>query len=113
MRCRQRRQAEHVNVVLDGLPRRLVGGGKQRPDVDVESDVGEGRSDDLLSAIVAVLTDLGDQNARSSAFRIFECVDERLKFLDPVRHGGGLALVNAGNGFDFGPVTTEHFFHGV
>ena len=38
---RQRRHADDVHVVLHRLPRRLVGRGEQRPDVDVEAEVGE------------------------------------------------------------------------
>ena len=55
-----------MHVVLHRLPRRFLGGGKQRPDIDVEADIGEGRGDHLLAAVVAVLADLGDQNARPS-----------------------------------------------
>ena len=42
MRRRQRRHAEDVHVVLDGLAGGFVGGRKQRPDIDVEADVGKG-----------------------------------------------------------------------
>ena len=64
---RQRRDADDVHVVLDGLARRLVGRGEQRPDVDVEAQVGERRGDHLLPAVVAVLAHLGDQDARPPA----------------------------------------------
>jgi hypothetical protein len=43
----------------------FVGSCKQRPDVDVEADIGEGRGNHLLAAVVAVLADLGDQDARA------------------------------------------------
>ena len=31
-----------MNVILDRLPRRFVGGSKQRSDIDVEADIGKG-----------------------------------------------------------------------
>src|SRR6185437_13575899 len=61
---RQRRHAEDVDVIFDRLTRRFVGGGEQRSDIDVEADIGKGRCDHLLAAVVAVLADLGDQDAR-------------------------------------------------
>ena len=64
---RQRRHADDVHVVLHRLARRLVGRGEQRPDVDVEAQVGERRGDHLLAAVVAVLAHLGDQDARPAA----------------------------------------------
>ena len=57
---------------------RFVGGREQRPDIDVEADIGEGRGDHLLAAVVAVLADLGHQDARPAAFGILERVDQRL-----------------------------------
>src|SRR6266436_5324121 len=102
-----------MHVVFDRLPRRLLGGGEQRPDIDVEADIGKGRGDHLLAAVVAVLADLGDQDARPAALGILERVDQRLHFFDPVGHGGRLPLVDAGDGFDFGAVTPENFFHRI
>ncbi len=113
VRGRQRRDAEDMHVVLDRLPRRLVGGGEQRPDIDVEADIGEGGRDHLLAAVVAVLADLGDEDARAAALGILERIDQFLHFLDPVGHGGRLPLVDAGDGLDFGAVTPEHLFHRV
>jgi hypothetical protein len=48
--------------------------GEQRPDVDVEAEIGEGRGDHLLAAVVAVLADLGDQDARPAALVGLELV---------------------------------------
>ena len=61
-----------MGVVLDRLAGGLGWGGKQRPDVDVEAEIGEGRGDDLLPAIMAILADLGDQNARAAALVVEE-----------------------------------------
>ncbi len=76
---RQRaRDADDVHVVLDRLPRRLVGGLEQRADVDVEAEVGERRGDHLLAAVVAVLAHLGDQDARPPAVVALERLDQLL-----------------------------------
>ena len=71
-----------MHVVLDGLTRSLVGGRKQRSDIDVEAEIGEGGGDHLLAAVVAVLADLGDEDARAAAFVLLEGVDQRLHVLD-------------------------------
>ena len=63
----QRRHADDVDVGFDGLARDLCRGLEQRTDVDVEAEIGEGGGDHLLPAIVAVLTDLGDEDARATA----------------------------------------------
>ncbi len=62
-----------MHVVFDRLPRGLGRRGEQRPDIDVEAEIGEGRGDHLLAAVVAVLADLGDQDARPAAFVGLEC----------------------------------------
>jgi hypothetical protein len=67
MRGGERRHAENVHVVLDGLACRLGRASRTAADVDVEAEVGEGRGDHLLAAVVAVLADLGDQDARPAA----------------------------------------------
>src|SRR5262249_58181227 len=78
MRRRQRRHAEHVDVILDGLARGLRRRREQRTDVDVEAEIGEGGRDHFLSAVMTVLTDLGYQDARPAAFVRFEFGDELL-----------------------------------
>ena len=72
MTAGERRDAEDVDVIFDRLPRGFGRRRKQRPDVDVEAEVGKGRGDDLLAAIMAVLTDLGDQDARPAALVLLE-----------------------------------------
>ena len=62
-----------MDVVLDRLARALLGGLEQRPDVDVEAEVGERGRHHLGAAVVAVLAELGDHHARAAAF----CVGER------------------------------------
>ena len=45
---------------------------KQRTNVNIEAQISEGRGDDLAAPVMTVLTDLGDQNARSSTFLAFK-----------------------------------------
>src|ERR1700722_20350337 len=97
-----------MHVVLDRLPRSFVGRGEQWSDIDVETDIGKGRGDHLLAAVVAVLAALGDEDARAAPLGVLERIDQRLNFFDPVGHGGRLPLVDAGDGFDFGTMPPEY-----
>ena len=81
---------------------------EQRADVDVEAEIGERRRDHLLAAVVAVLADLGDQDARPPAFIGFELGDELLHARDGFRHGADLPLVDAGDRLDLRAVAAEH-----
>ena len=69
---RQRRHAHDVHVVLDGLPRGFLGRLEQRPHVDVEAQVGEGRRDDLGPPVMAVLPHLGNQDSGAPALVFLE-----------------------------------------
>src|ERR1700749_2798334 len=60
----ERGYADDMDVVLHRLARDLLRRREKGSDIDVEAQVGESRSDNFLPAIVAVLTDLGDENAR-------------------------------------------------
>ncbi len=62
------RDAHDMGLAFRRKRRDLFGRRKQWPDLDLESEVGEGRGDDLLTAVVSVLADLGDENARRPAF---------------------------------------------
>ena len=68
----QRRYADHVHVVLDGLLGGLLGGLEQRAHINVEADVGVTRGDHLGTAVVSVLTQLGDHDARLTALFLGE-----------------------------------------
>src|SRR5579872_3911711 len=48
-----------------------------------------------------------------AAFRVFERIDQRLHLFDPVGHGGSLAFIDAGDGFDLGAMAAEHFFQRI
>ena len=77
--------ADNVHVVLYGLPCGFLRGCEQRADIDIEAKVGERRRDDFLAAIVAVLPDFGDQNARLAAFVLGEFLHLLLYPRDGVR----------------------------
>ncbi len=70
----QRRDPDDVHVGVDRLLGDLLGCGEQRAHVDVEAHVGEGRDDDLLPAVVAVLAHLRDQDPRPAALGLLELV---------------------------------------
>ena len=108
----QRRHTEDVDVVFDGLARRLVRRLEQRPDIDIEAEIGEGRGDDLLAAVVAVLAHLGDQDARPSTVRGLEGLDQL--------HDAGhisvflhLGFVYAGNRRNAGAMPAIHLLQSV
>ena len=58
----ERGDADDVDLFVDGELRRLVGRLEQRAGDDFESDIREGRGDDLGAAVMAVLTELGDED---------------------------------------------------
>ncbi len=66
----------------------------------------ERRGDHLLAAVVAVLADLGDQDARPAAFVLLEFGDALEHPLDGVRHAD-LPPVDARDRFDLGLVAAE------
>ena len=68
----QARGADDVDVVVDRHLRRFARRLEERPDVDVEAEVGEGRGDDAGAAVVAVLSQLDDQDARPAAIVLDE-----------------------------------------
>jgi hypothetical protein len=59
---RKRADPENVVIIINGLAGRLFGSLEQRADINIETQIREGRGDDLLAAVVAVLTELGDQD---------------------------------------------------
>ena len=69
------RDADDVNIVFDCLANRFVRRLEKRPDIDVETDIGEGRSDHLGAAVVPVLAEFADQHARAAALAFFEAGD--------------------------------------
>jgi hypothetical protein len=82
-------------------------------EIDVEADVGEGRGDHLGAAVVAVLAHLGDQHAGRRPCRLLKASVMRRDRVKPSASSANLPFVDAGNGFDLGPVAAEHLFHRV
>ena len=74
--ARQRRDAQHVDVVLHRHARRFARRLEQRTDVHVEAQIGKRRGDHLGAAIVPVLAHLGDQDARPAAFQLRKLVGQ-------------------------------------
>ena len=85
MACGQRRDADYIYVVFDGP---TVGGLlrslEQRTHIDVEADVGVTRGNYLGAAVVAVLTELGDHDARLTALFLGELGAQLLGALQTV-----------------------------
>src|SRR5260221_287335 len=77
-----------MHVVVDRLPRHLTGRGEQWPDVDGKAEISESRGDHFLAAVVAVLADLGDQDAWRAALLLCEGGDTALH---PLHHVGAAA----------------------
>ena len=75
---RERRDADDVHVVLDGLLGRLGRGLEQRSHIDVEADVGIAGGDYFGPPVMAVLTQLGDHDARLAAFLLGELLGHSL-----------------------------------
>ena len=88
--------------------RRLRRRREQRADIDVEAEIGEGRGDDLLAAVVAVLAHLGDEDARAAAVGLLEGRDHARHARDALSVMPDLPLVDAGDRLDLRAVAAEH-----
>ena len=73
----ERRDADDMNLGFGRKRRDFFRGCEQRADLDLESEVREGRGDDLLSAIMAILAHFGDEDPRSVAFVLGEGAGHR------------------------------------
>src|SRR5579862_5143490 len=96
------------DCVLRNLCRRL----KKRTDVDVEAEIGKCCRYDLGAAIMAVLSHLGDENARPPpllARKGFNFAADRSEFVVALVR----AAVNAGHRTDLGAKAAEYTFHCV
>ncbi len=100
-----------MDVVVDRVLGRLLGGLEQRADIDVEADIGEGGGDHLGAAVVPVLAHL-DQHARPAALGLGEGLDLALD-----RREFRVALigraVDARERAHLGLVASEYLLHGV
>ena len=113
----QRRDPDHVHVGLHSLAGHLCGGGEQRPDVHVESEVGEGGGDHLLAPVVTVLPHLRHQDPGAPAVPAGELVhpgphgvDARLAAGRTGTHRSRLLAVHALHCPDLGHMTTVDGF---
>src|SRR5215471_2144429 len=61
------RDADNVDVVLDRLAGGFLRCLEQRADIDVEPDIGKGGGDDLGTAVMPILAELGDEHARPTS----------------------------------------------
>ena len=111
MACRERRDAHDMHVIVDSLRGGLVGRREERPDVDLESEIRKGRGDDFLAAVVTVLPDLGDEDARLAAFVLRKGARHALHALDRAR--AGLLAVDARDGLHIRAVAAENLLERV
>src|SRR5690606_28500733 len=70
MTRRERAHAHDVHVVLHGLTGRLFRSLKEGADVNIKAQVGEAGSDNLLTAIMAVLTHLCHKDPWTPTFAL-------------------------------------------
>src|SRR5581483_970522 len=77
-------------------------------DIDLEADIGEGRGDDMLTAVVAVLAKLGDEDARPAAVVLLEAGDEAGGLGERGGVLADLAAIDARNDAGVGAVTPEN-----
>src|SRR6476646_5408557 len=109
MSGRERRHAENMNVILDCLAGCLGRGCEKRTNIDVETQIGEYRSDDFLAAVVPVLPNLGDKQTRPAAFGRFKSFNGRANTFNGAGHAD-LPLVDSCNRLDLGAMAAEYFF---
>src|ERR1700730_8044610 len=107
VRRRLARHADDVHIILDRLPGSFFRRLEQRPDIDVEADIGKGGGDDLGAAVVPILAELDHQHARPPAFLAGETLDLALDTAEAF-----VALIqpaiDAGDRLDRGAVAGEH-----
>src|ERR1700730_11614697 len=104
-----------MNVVVGGLARHLLRGGEQRSDVHVKPDVRERGCDDLLAAVVAVLSHLRDKDSGPPAVGLGEFLDDGGRFgkRRNISFPSDFVAVDAGNGTDFGPMAPVYLLERV
>ncbi len=108
----QRRHADGMHVVFNGLTGSFFRGLEERAHVDVEAEVGVSGCHHLGATVMAVLAELGDHDAWATAFFFGEpgdiCLDLFPAFL--TFHN---ASVNTRNGLVVGAETTEDLFQRI
>ena len=71
----KRRNTNDVDIIFNRLPRGFPGRREQRADFDLEAKVGERGGDGFLAAIMPVLADFRNKDARRPPFVFGECLD--------------------------------------
>ena len=104
------RDADDVDVVLHRRAGHLLGCLEQRPEVDVEAEVGKGGADHLGPAVVSVLAHLGHEDPRAAPVLGLERLDVGLDGGEPGVVGVRRA-VHTRDRSDLGAVATEHVLH--
>src|SRR5262245_18638092 len=105
--ARLRGHADHVDVVLDRLARDFLGRLEERAHVDVEAQIGERGGDHLGAAVVTILADLGDQDARAAAVVAQEAID-LLPHRGPLGIVAEVTAIDTRDGPDLGLVAPPH-----
>src|SRR5580704_1985754 len=95
MSTRQRTHPEHVDIVINRFLRGFLRRLEQRPDIDIEADISEGRGYHLLAAVVPVLPQLGYQNTRPATFSLDESLDQSANLHDGAHRLPHLFGINA------------------
>ena len=85
---------------------------KQRSDFDVESEIRERRGDDLLPAIMPILSHLGDQDPRSAAFVLGEGAGHCDHTFVGLGVRPSLREIDAGDGASLRDMTAERLLQG-
>ena len=101
-----------MDVVLHGLAGGFRRGLEQRPEIDIEADIGEGGGDHLGPPIVAVLAELDHQHARPAAV-----IGGKVSGFGLDRGEARITVIGGaidpGNGADLGPIAAEGAFQGL
>ena len=102
-----------MHVGLDGLACSFGRGLEQRADVDVPTQIGERRGDDLLAAVVAVLAHLGQQDAGATAVCDLERIDLGAHVVHDASSFAQLRPVHTRDRTDLGAVAPVDLLEGI
>ena len=103
----ERRDADDVGLPLGRQRRHFLGRRKQRPDFDVEPEIRERRGNDLLPAIMSVLSHFSHQNAGSAPLVFGKSAGHCDHALVGLSARPRLGQIDAGNGPNFRYMTAE------
>src|SRR5262245_1152835 len=73
-----------MDIALDGKLGDLLGRREQGTHLHIEAHIAESRGDHLLAAIMAVLSDLGDEDARRPSIGLAEGAHRAARLIEPV-----------------------------